>query len=82
MQLPNARELGILMQILVYSFSAMPAISDIKIEDIPYTGSEFSSGMRDKGISKVFPILEDLMNTLSIINPRLYDSVMKKIFEL
>ena len=32
-----------------------------------------------KGIENVFPVIDELMETLYVINPPLYDSVMRKI---
>lgn len=58
-----------------YSYSSGP------IEE--FTGdSEFFDLVKNKGIANAFPIIEELMTTLQAINPRLYDSVMRKIAEL
>lgn len=58
-----------------YSYSAGPAEE--------FTGdSEFFDLVKDKKISDTFPIIEELMITLQVINPRLYDSVIRKISEL
>jgi hypothetical protein len=58
-----------------YSYSAGPVIE--------FTGnSEFFDLVKDKGINNTFPIIEELMTTLQVINPRLYDSVMRKLSEL
>ena len=46
---------------------------------IKYSDSEFSQLTEDKGIEQVFPIINELMDTLMVINPRLYDSVIRKI---
>lgn len=44
--------------------------------------SEFMMIIEDKGIMNAIPIIEELMETLSIINPKLYDSVIRKLKEL
>jgi hypothetical protein len=44
--------------------------------------SEFFDLIEEKGIDKAFPIIEELALTLQVINPRLYDSMMKKISEI
>lgn len=46
------------------------------------TDSEFSQIIADKGIEKAFPIIDDLIATLSVLNPKLYDSVMRKLDSL
>lgn len=57
-----------------YSYTPAPTIS--------YSGSELSRLVQAKSIEKVFPILDELVETLSVINPRLYNSVIQKISEL
>lgn len=59
-----------------YSFAAEPAIG------LKYSNSEFSQQVIDKGIEKVFPLLDELMDTLMVVNPRLYNSVIMKISEI
>lgn len=46
---------------------------------IPYSDSPFSVAVEKKGIENVFPVLDELMETLYVINPPLYDSIMRKI---
>lgn len=46
------------------------------------TDSELSDFIRTKGLEKCFPVLDDLMNTLYVLNPKLYDSVLRKLAEL
>ena len=43
------------------------------------SGSEFSQAIQSKRSSDVWPIIDELMETLSVVNPRLYASVMRKI---
>lgn len=49
---------------------------------IRYSESEFSQITESKGIENVFPIMDELMEALSIMNPKLYDSVIRKIENL
>lgn len=44
-----------------------------------YSDSEFSQLTEDKGIEEVFPIIDELMDALMVMNPKLYDSVIRKI---
>ena len=54
-----------------YSYNAGPDINY-------YSDSEFWKKVRYKDINDILPVIDDLMNTISIINPRLYDAVMQK----
>lgn len=57
-----------------YSYDSAPTI--------PYSNSEFSQIVEEKGIEKVFPILDELMSTIGVLNPRLYQSVIRKLEEV
>lgn len=59
---------------LSYSFAEGP--------EIPYGKSDFSQITMTKGIEKVFPILDEMMDALSVLNPKLYDGVLRKISDL
>ena len=49
---------------------------------IPYSDSEFSQSVESKGIDKAFGVIDELMDTLMMVNPRLYNSVMQKLTDL
>lgn len=49
---------------------------------IAYSESEFSEGVERKGIDQVFPIIDELMDALMVLNPGLYRSVIRKINDL
>lgn len=53
-----------------------------KSSETQYSDSEFSDLVRIKGIDRVFPILDETMSTLYVLNPKLYNSVLNKIAEL
>jgi hypothetical protein len=57
-----------------YSYDSAPTI--------PYSNSEFSQIAGEKGIEKVFPVLDELMQTIAVLNPRLYQSVIRKLEEV
>lgn len=59
-----------------YSFASEPMVG------LKYTDSEFSQYVMDKGIERVFPLLDELMDTLMVVNPKLYDSMIMKISEI
>lgn len=56
-----------------YSYAA--AADDV----IKYSDSEFSQCVEKIGIEKAFPIIDEIMNTLSVINPKLYRCAIGKL---
>lgn len=46
-----------------------------------YGSSEFLMFIRDMDASKVWGIIDELMDTLKVTNPRLYSGVVRKIAE-
>ena len=46
---------------------------------VPYSDSEFSMEVERIGIENAFPVLDELMETLYVVNRPLYESVMRKI---
>ena len=55
-----------------YSRSARPYESD----------SDFMRTLDRVGIDRAIPVLDELMETLQILNPRLYSSAMRKLRDL
>lgn len=43
------------------------------------SGSDFSKRINGRKVEDILPIMDDLMDALTAINPRLYESVMRKI---
>lgn len=43
--------------------------------------TEFAQAVRGWSVAEIMPIIDELMTALSILNPKLYDSVMRKILE-
>lgn len=54
-----------------YSFAPPPVTYESE--------TEFSKRIADKDINEVLAVFDELMTTLSIINPRLYQGVMRKL---
>lgn len=51
-----------------------------KAEIIPdYGDTEFLSAISGRNAESVWLLMDELMTTLMVVNPRLYDSVMRKI---
>lgn len=44
-----------------------------------YGESDFLKAVSDKDESSVWAIMDELMDTLHVVNPRVYDSVLRKI---
>lgn len=59
-----------------------PGLYSYSAGDLPYSDSEFSQNTERKGMDKVFPVLDELMDALAILNPGLYKSVIRKISDL
>ena len=59
-----------------YSFAPAP----IRNTAIDYdSDSEFARAINGREVNDVLPIIEELMQTLEIIQPRLYDAVLMKL---
>lgn len=59
-----------------YSFAPAPQ------EESTYnSGTEFSDAVQGKDINHLLEIMDELMSTLQVLHPRLYDGVMIKIAE-
>ena len=58
-----------------YSFAAAPIRNSIDYD----SGSDFSKAISGKDQNDVISLMDDLMNTLSIIQPRLYAAVMDRL---
>lgn len=61
-----------------YSFSSGPVYE----VELPYSKSRFSKEVKEKGIENVFPIIDDLMDAIMVINPKLYQNTIDKISDL
>jgi len=47
-----------------------------------YSESEFGQLVNEKGMDNCMAVIDELMETLYVINPRLYNGVIRKIKEL
>ena len=63
-----------------YSYAPPPKIED---ERVSYdSGTEFAEMVSGMEASKLIEIVDELMSTLQIINPKLYRGVMRKIADV
>lgn len=58
-----------------YSYAPAPVRNTVYID----SDSEFARAIDGRDLDEVFPIIDELMETLKIIQPRLYDAVMMKL---
>ena len=60
---------------LSYSYTPAPDQNRIQID----SGSEFASVVNGRDINEILPVIDELVDTLSVIQPRLYNAVMEKL---
>lgn len=60
----------------VYSYSPHPEPAGTVTYD---SGTEFSELISGRNQEDVWPVIDELMDVLHTINPRLYDGVMRKL---
>jgi len=59
-----------------YSYASEPA------EQVRYdSGSEFSEAIRERDIEEILPILDEAMDAVKTLLPRLYNGIMRKLTE-
>lgn len=64
-----------------YSFAAMPELPR-HVEEVSYqSDTEFSEVIRGKNTDDVLAVMDELMTTLKVVIPRLYDGVLGKLKE-
>ena len=54
-----------------YSFAPPPTVYD--------SGTDFSDRIQGMDMNEVLAVMDELMTTLSVVNPRLYDAVLRKL---
>ena len=61
-----------------YSFAAAPVDT---AETINYdSGTDFSQAIDGRNQEDIWPIMDELMDTIKVIHPRLYDAVLQKLY--
>ncbi len=45
------------------------------------SGTDFMTAVSGKDVGKVYAVIDELMETLLVLNPRLYDGVMRRLAE-
>ena len=72
---PSKSEMSMPIPEPVYSY-------ENKSEGVKFGDSEFSQAVEVVGIDRAYPIIDELMETLLVLNPSLYHSVIRKLNEL
>ena len=62
-------------QLPAYSFAPAPVLNTIDID----SESEFARAVNGRDVDEILPIINELMDTIQIIQPRLYNAVMMKL---
>lgn len=58
-------------------------VTPVVSERVEYSGtSEFAKVIRGKDINRVLPVVDELMSTLEVLNPRLYQSALRNLEEV
>ena len=60
-----------------YSYAAEPT-GQVRYD----SGSEFSNAIRGKDISVILRIVDDLMDTVGVLSPKLYRATMERFYNL
>lgn len=61
-----------------YSYAA-PPVNTISHEYNYNSDTEFAKAIKGRPVEEILPVIDELMSTLNVINPRLYEGVMTKI---
>ena len=58
-------------------------VTPVVSERVEYSGtSDFARAIHGKDMNVVLPVVDELMTTLEVLNPRLYQSVLRSVSEL
>ena len=78
-QMQEDEQGGRSMRVQAYSGNPAPAMQMEAPQTVgSYGDSDFLRAVAGKDPSKVWPIIDELMDTLAVVNRRVYDSVMRK----
>jgi hypothetical protein len=60
-----------------YSFAAEPSTENPLIDYD--SGTEFSAAIHGRDPVDIWPIMDEMMSTVQVLTPRLYDNVMRRL---
>ena len=73
----NCEKLAVFYTILDHAFGESEQTVKQTVEDVG--GSDFLQAVKGKDPEKMWLVMDELMDTLLVTNPRLYDGVMRMI---
>lgn len=80
---PHDNKLPDLADFRQFSGYSHDSVASEQSNNLQYdSGSEFSDVINGKNIEDVLPVMDELMESVQIISPRLYDSVIYKLNDL
>ena len=65
-----------------YTEKTAPSYSFASEPDIRFGNSEFSRIVQEKTIAQCWPVLDELMSALQVVEPRLYTCTMRKLQDI
>lgn len=76
----KAHQNGALNMPQIAEYSAAPAFAVDRTETVGYYGdSDFLQAVASCSPAKAWSIMDELLSTLQVVNPRAYNSVMRKL---
>ena len=51
-------------------------------DDVKYSNSEFSQIVKEKGLNNCFPVIDEIIGVLGVINPAVYHNALQKLRDI
>ena len=74
----NSEPVGNVDRLPEYSYAAAPA-EPVETTIDYYSDTDFSRVIDGRNPNDIWPVMDELMSTLQVLQPRLYDGVMRKL---
>lgn len=63
-----------------YSYSSAPSIAQPVVPSVEYwSDSDFGRAVNGKSVEDVLPLVDELMQTIQVLQPKIYDAVLRKL---
>lgn len=63
-----------------YSYSSAPSIPQYTAPKVEYwSDSDFGRAVNGKSVDDVLPLVDELMQTIQVLQPKIYDAVLRKL---
>lgn len=80
--LSTCSKLADLYTVLDHLRPAGRSVEPVRASPVEYGDSDFLKAVSKKDASGAWSVMDELMDTLRVVNPRVYDSVMRRIDRL